>query len=204
MAVLGTIFLGIASPTEAASAGAVGSLVVAAINRRLTWSVLKGAVHTTFRATCMIMWILVGAYAFKAVFIGTGGPGLAQSFLGGLDVAPIIVVMMMQVTYLFLGCFLDDIVQMVITIPIYLPILTSLGFDPVWFGVLFLINMQLGYLTPPFGVCLFYLKGVAPPQISMADIYRSVGPFLPLQFTVLMLVLFFPQLALWLPNLVFG
>jgi TRAP-type mannitol/chloroaromatic compound transport system permease large subunit len=110
----------------------------------------------------------------------------------------------MQVTYFILGCLIDEITMLLLTLPVYIPILTALGFDPVWFGVLFMVNMQMAYLTPPFGFTLFYMKGVAPPQVTIVDIYKSVIPFVSLQWIGLLLVLFFPQLALWLPNVVFG
>lgn len=124
-------------------------------------------------------------------------------WLSGLQISPIALVFVMQSTYLILGCVVDEVTMIALTIPIYAPILAALGFDPVWFGVLFMINMQIGYLTPPFGYCLFYMKGVAPPGITMADIYRSIGPMIGLAFLALLLVMFFPQIALWLPDTVF-
>ena len=203
LAVLGSIFAGIASPTEAAAVGAAGAIVCAAIHRRLDWQMLKEAAYRTFRVNGMIMWILFGAICFANVFIATGGPDLARAFVEGLEVDPIYIILMMQVTYMILGCFVDEITMLLITIPTYMPILTHFGFDPVWFGVLFLVNMQMAYLTPPFGFTLFYMKGVAPPGVTMGDIYRSIIPFLPLQLIVLLLVLFIPKLALWLPTVVF-
>ena len=122
----------------------------------------------------------------------------------GLAIPPIGLVLMMQFSYILLGAITEEVTMIALTIPVYAPILSALGFDPVWFGVLFLINLQMGYLTPPFGYCLFYMKGVAPPEISTVDLYHSIWPFLVVQLCVLMLVLFFPQLALWLPDQVFG
>lgn len=204
MAVLGTIFLGIASPTEAASVGAAGAMACAAINRRLNWAMVKRATFETFKIGGMVMWIMIGAYAFKAVFTGVGGPAFARSFVLGLEVSPIFVILMMQLSYMFLGCFLEEMTIMMITLPAYLPIVSALGYDLVWFGVLFIVNMQMAYLTPPFGFCLFYMRGVAPKDITMGDIYRSVIPFVGMQFIGVMAVLFFPQLAVWLPNLLFA
>jgi len=203
VAVLGSIFAGIASPTEAAAVGAAGAIVCAAVHRRFNWQMVKEAAYRTLRVNGMIMWILFGAICFAGVFIATGGPDLARAFVEGMEVEPIYIILLMQVTYMILGCFVDEITMLLITIPIYMPILTGLGYDPVWFGVLFLVNMQMAYLTPPFGFTLFYMKGVAPPGVTMGDIYRSIIPFLPLQLICLLLVLFFPQLALWLPTVVF-
>jgi len=204
MGVLGSIFTGVASPTEAAAIGAFGAIVATAINRRLNWPLLKDAAYRTVMVTGMVIWILYGAMAFSAVFIATGGPEFAKEFVLGLEVAPIVIVLFMMVSYFILGCFVDELTMLFLTIPIYLPILLNLGYDPVWFGVIFMVNMQMAYLTPPFGYNLFYMKGVAPPEVSLADIYRSIIPFLVLQWIGLLLVLFFPQLVLWLPSVVFG
>lgn len=203
MAVLGTIVLGIASTVEAAAAGAAGSVVCAAINRKLSWKMIKEACYATFRINAYVCWIMIGAMCFKAVFTGVGGPELARNFVDGLNVSPLFIVFLMQLSYLFLGMFLDDLSMMMLTIPVYVPIVLALGFDPVWFGVLFLINVDMGALTPPFGFGLFFMKGVAPPEVTMGDLYRSITPFLIMQFIGLMLVLFFPQLALLIPKLVF-
>jgi TRAP-type C4-dicarboxylate transport system permease large subunit len=128
---------------------------------------------------------------------------IRQTFLN-LDVPPLVMIMMMQLTYIIMGCVTEEITMMSLTIPIYAPILAALGFDPVWFGVLFMVNMQIGYLTPPFGYCLFYMKGVAPPEVRTIDLYRAVWPFILIQVAVLALIVFFPQLVLWLPNEVLG
>ena len=201
---LGSIFAGIASPTEAAAVGAAGAVVCAAIHRRLNWQMLKDAALRTVMINGMIMWIIFGAFIFASVFIQTGGPTVVKEFVLGLGVTPIFIILLMQVTYMILGCLVDETTILFVTIPVYMPILVALGFDPVWFGVLFIVNMQMAYLTPPFGFTLFYMRGIAPPGVTLMDIYRSVIPFVGLQFVGLMLVLFIPQLALWLPNVVFG
>jgi len=203
VAVLGSIFAGIASPTEAAAVGAFGAIICATVHRKLTWRLVKEAAIRTMAVNGMIMWILFGAICFANVFIATGGPDMARTFVESMKVEPIYIVLMMQVSYMILGCLIDEITMLLLTIPVYMPILVALGLDPVWFGVLFLVNMQMAYLTPPFGFTLFYMKGVAPPGVTMGDIYRSILPFLPLQVIVLLLVLFIPQLALWLPDIVF-
>ena len=203
IAVLGSIFMGIASPTEAAAVGAAGAVVCAAVRRHLNWQMIKDAALRTVTINGMLMWILFGAFIFKSVFVQTGGPAIIKALVLGLGVTPIVIILLMQASYMVLGCIVDEITILFITIPIYMPILVDLGFDPVWFGVLFMVNMQMAYLTPPFGYTLFYMKGVAPPGVTLTDIYRSILPFIGLQFIGLMLVLFFPQLALWLPNEIF-
>jgi len=201
--ILGSIFLGIASITESAAVGAVGAIVCAAVKGKLNWKMLKEACYRTLIVTCMVMWIIFGAKMFATMFIIVGTARLISEGLAGLAIPPIAIVLIMQFSYILLGCITEEITMIALTIPIYAPILTALGFDPVWFGVLFLVNLQMGYLTPPFGYCLFYMKGVAPPEVSTVDLYHSIWPFLVIQFCVLMLVLFFPQLALWLPEVVF-
>ena len=202
--ILGTIFLGIAATMEAAAVGAAGAMVCVAIKGKLSWKLLTEACYRTFVVSCMVMWIIFGAKMFASVFITVGTARLIEQTLMGLAISPIGLVLIMQFSYILLGCITEEVTMIALTVPIYAPILTALGFDPVWFGVLFLINLQMGYLTPPFGYCLFYMKGVAPPEISTVDLYHSIWPFLVIQFCVLMLVLFFPQLALWLPDQVFG
>jgi len=203
-AVLGAIFGGIASPTEAAAIGAAGAIVSAAVHRKLNWQLLKEAGYRTMAVNGMIMWILFGAFCFSSIFFQTGGPQLVRDVLIGLAVEPIHVFLVMLGILIILGCFVDGITQMMITLPIFLPTVLELGYDPVWFGVLFMVQAQISYLTPPFGFTLFYMKGVAPPEVTMGDIYRSILPFIGLQSIGLLAVLFFPQLALWLPDVVFG
>lgn len=202
--VLGSIFLGIASPTEASSVGAGGAIICAAIHRRLNWQLIKDAMYRTMGITGMIMWILFAAFAFAGVFVATGGSQLTKELILGLGLEPIYVVLVMMFSYFVLGCFINELTIMIITVPVYLPILLALGYDPVWFGVLFIVNMQMAYLTPPFGFCMFYLKGVAPPEITMGDIYRAVFPFVGLQAIGVLLVTLFPRIVLWLPEIVFG
>jgi len=201
---LGSIFLGIASPMESAAVGAVAILVSIAIRRKLSWQLFKEACYRTFVINCIIMWIIFGAKIFATIFIDIGTAQLVRGVLTDLTVSPIMLVVFMQLSYILLGCIVEEITMITLTIPVYAPILMAFGFDPVWFGVLFIINMQLGYLTPPFGYCLFYMRGVAPPGVTITDIYRSIWPFLIIQASVLVLVLLFPQLALWLPETVFA
>jgi tripartite ATP-independent transporter DctM subunit len=202
-AVLGSIFAGIASPTEAAAVGAAGALVSAAVNRRLDRQLLKEAAYRTMAVNGMIMWILFGAACFSSIFFRTGGPQLIKDVVLGAGLEPISFFLMALAILIVLGFFLDEITQMMIIIPVLLPIVIELGYDPVWFGVLFMVEVQMDYLTPPFGFTLFYMKGVAPPEVSMTDIYRSILPFILIQLSMVLAVLFFPQLVLWLPDVIF-
>ncbi|MFO7784395.1 MAG: TRAP transporter large permease [Thermodesulfobacteriota bacterium] len=203
-AVLGSIFAGIASPTEAAAVGAGGALASAAIHRRLNWQLVKDACYRAMAINGMIMWILFGASCFTSIFFRTGGQDLISDVIIGVASEPIYVFIIILVTLIVLGFFLDEITQIMITVPVFLPIIVELGYDPVWFGVLFMTQVQMDYLTPPFGFTLFYMKGVAPPEVSMGDIYRSIIPFVCIQLAVVMAILFFPQIVLWLPDVVFG
>ncbi|MFO7643124.1 MAG: TRAP transporter large permease subunit [Desulfosarcina sp.] len=202
-AVLGSIFKGVASPTEAAAVGAGGALLSAAVNRRLDWQVVKEACYKTMAINGMIMWILFGAACFTSIFFRTGGQEVIADVMLGVA-NPIYIFAIILVTLIVLGFFLDEITQIMITVPVFLPIVVQLGYDPVWFGVLFMTQVQMDYLTPPFGFTLFYMKGVAPPEVSMGDIYRSIVPFVCIQFAVVLLILFFPNIVLWLPDVVFG
>ncbi|MEA3360362.1 MAG: TRAP transporter large permease subunit [Thermodesulfobacteriota bacterium] len=204
LAVLGSIFLGIASPTEAAAVGAVGALVSAAINRRLNWQMVKEAGYRTMAVTGMIMWILFGTSCFTSIFFRTGGTQLVQDAIIGAGLEPIQFFLIALVIMISFGFFVDEITEMMIIVPVLLPIVIQLGYDPVWFGILFMVEEEMDYLTPPFGFTLFYLKGVAPPEVSMGDIYRSILPFVAIQFIVMLVILFFPQITLWFPDVIFG
>lgn len=204
VAVLGSIFGGLATPTEAAAVGALGSVLCSAIYRRLTLKALYEAAYRTLGTTCMILWIVVAVTAFTSFYTSAGAQDLIKKILLGLPISPIMLIIAIQVIWFILGCFLDPAGIIMITVPIFVPVIKALGFDPVWFGVLFVVNMEMAYLTPPYGVNLFYLKGVAPPGVTMADIYRSIGPFVALQAVALVLVMMFPQIILYLPNLLLG
>ena len=204
IAVLGSIFLGIASPTEAAAVGAVGALVSAAINRRLNWQMVKEAAYRTMAVNGMIMWILFGTSCFTSIFFRTGGTQLVQDAIIGAGLEPVQFFLIALAIMISFGFFVDEITEMMITLPILLPIVIELGYDPVWFGILFMVEEEMDYLTPPFGFTLFYMKGVAPPEVSMGDIYRSILPFVAIQFIVMLVILFFPQITLWFPDVIFG
>ena len=201
--VLGTIFLGLAAPTEAAGVGAFGAMMVAALHRKLSWQNLRLALEQTAKATAMVLWIIFGANAFVAFYVAQGGERYISELLLGTGLSPWGILILMQLILIILGMFLDWVGILLLAVPVFVPIIRDLGFDPLWFGVLYLINMQMSFLSPPFGYALFYVRGVAP-QIPMGIIYRAAIPFLLLQLTGLVILMLFPGLATWLPSLVFG
>lgn len=150
----------------------------------------------------MILWITIGARCFISVFSAVGGDEMIKNFVTGLDMNRWMVLIILQLILIFLGLFLDEIGIILLCVPIYMPIIKALNFDPIWFGVIFLVNAQMNYITPPFGYTLFYLRGVVPEGIHMGDIYRSIVPFVVLQLIAMALCMMFPQIILWLPNLV--
>jgi len=202
--VLGSIVGGITTPTEAASMGVLGALISALVYRQLTWKLAMEASLRTLRLTGMIMWILFGAYCFSSAYHGMGAPHLIEDIMGYIPGGPWGTIVFIQVVIFLLAMVLDPAGIMMITVPIFLPFVKAHGFDPIWFGILFTINMEIGYMTPPFGFNLFYLKGIVPPSITMGDIYRSVIPFTIVESTGLALVMIFPKIATWLPDVVFG
>lgn len=199
--VLGTIYMGVATPTEAAGMGAFGSLIAAAIYRKLSWQNLTTALQGSLRISAMCLWIVIGAFCFCSIYSASGGSKFVTEVLAGLPVNRYVVLIGMQAILLFLGMFLDPIGIIMIATPVFLPVIEALGFDPLWFGILFTMNLEMAYLTPPLGFNLFYLKGVAPPEVTMGDIYRSITPFVAVQAIGLALVIIFPQIALWLPTM---
>jgi tripartite ATP-independent transporter DctM subunit len=199
--VLGSIYGGIASVTESAGVGCVGAILSAAIRRELNLELLKGALIQTMTTVGVIIWLTLGANAFIGIYNIMGGTGYLRGLIGGLPLPPLGIVLVMMAILLVLGCIIDWIGICLLTIPIFVPVIKSLGYDPVWFGVLFCMNMQVSYLTPPFGPAAFYLKGVAPPDVTLQEIFGSVWPFIGLQVVGLTIVLLFPEIALWLPSL---
>jgi tripartite ATP-independent transporter DctM subunit len=202
-AVLGSIFFGIASPTEAAAVGATGALALTIVNRKFTWGMLHQVMQTTVRLTSMVFVILVGATAFGLAFRGMGGDALIRNFIAHLELPPMVVFSSVMVLVFILGFFLDFIEISFIHLPVLAPILTQMGFDPLWYGVVLGVNLQTSFLTPPFGYALFYLRGVAPPDVTTGHIYRGIAPFVAIQLLGMLAVILYPALALWLPRLVF-
>ncbi len=202
IAVIGSIFFGVATPTEAAAIGATGSLVCAAIKKKLTWKAFKEASLSTLVLSTMLMWIVIGASCFASVYTALGAPDMLNSIIMDAGLGKWTILIILQLSYFILGMLMDPTGIVMLTTPVYIPIITSLGFDPVWFGILFIINMEMGYLTPPFGYNLFYMRSVVPTSVmKMKEIYISVFPFITIQAICLILIILFPEIALWLPNL---
>ncbi|MFH1058385.1 MAG: TRAP transporter large permease subunit [Pseudomonadota bacterium] len=200
MAVLGVIYLGICTPTEAAAIGAAGAMLSSLVYGKLTLKNVSQALMRTLRLNSMVLWIMIGAVAFSHLMSLAGLHIHTQDFMNSLHADPWVIMAVMQLVYFFLGMFLDPAGIIMITTPVFAPIVKHLGFDPVWFGVLFVINMEMAYLTPPFGFNLFIMKGIVPSSISMGDIYRSVIPFVLVQALCLVICIIFPQLVLWMPQ----
>ena len=194
--VLGSIYGGVTGITEAAAMGVVASFILITIRRELGGRMFGEALAQTFRSVGTILWVTFGATVLAGAYSLSGGNTYAANLIVGLDVAPIGIIITMMLVFLVLGMFMDWIGIVLLTMPVFMPIVKQLGYDPIWFGILFCINMQVAFLTPPFGSAAFYLKSVAPPHIDLMAIYRSFGPFMCLQLFVLALVLFFPGLAL--------
>jgi tripartite ATP-independent transporter DctM subunit len=202
--VLGSIFKGIATPTEAAAIGAGGSIICGLIHRRLTWEIIRTACFNTLKSTSMVMWIMIGYMLFVSFYFSIGGADFVKETLLGIGVNRWFIIFGMQAVLFVLGCLLDPSGIVLLCTPLFLPIVEALGFDPLWFGVLFIVNLEMAYLTPPFGYNLFYLKSVVSEDITMGDIYRSVWPFVVLQMIGLTVCMIFPQIILWLPGLMIG
>lgn len=215
--VLGLLFAGVATPVEAAGIGSFGAIVVAIMHKRFSLQSLREASITTARATAMVLWIIFGASIFVGFFILQGGQDFITESILGTGLHPYGILFLMMLLLVFLGMFLDWVGILLLTVPIFVPIIKSLSFDGVlglpavsgsdevlWFGVLYLVNMQMSFLSPPFGYALFYLRGVCPPEISMATIFKSSLVFLAIQAIGLILCILIPGIITWLPNLAFG
>lgn len=198
--VLGGIYLGVCTPSEAAALGVLGAIASAAFYRKLTWELIKESVFRTARLTGMIIWILIGAYCFTAIYQASGAGNLLTRVMLAIPGGRYVILAAMQLTFFVLGCILDPAGIIMICTPAFLPVVEALGFDPLWFGVLFCVNMEMAYLTPPFGFNLFYMKAVAPEGTKMSEIYSAILPFVLLQAIGMGIIILFPGLALWLPS----
>ena len=196
--VLGSIYGGITSITEAATMGVVGVLALIVLRGEFRVVLLREAFEQTFRSVGILLWVTFGASTLIGAYTLAGGPRWIGSLITGLEIAPIAIVLLMMLVFLFLGAFMDWIGIALLCMPIFVPIIKQLGYDPIWFGILFCINMQVSFLSPPFGPAAFYLKSVAPPDTELVEIFKSFGPFVVMEILVLALVLLFPELALWL------
>ncbi len=203
--VLGLYIMGVTTVMESAAVGAACAIGAAALYRRLNWQLISDSMDEGLRVSCLFLWILIAAFLFSAVYDGLGAIKVIEPFFLNL-VDPTKVIILMMLTFIGMGTFLDDTAMLLIVAPLYLPIIAQLGLDRVWFGVLYVITCEMAYLTPPFGYCLFLIKGVVPKDsgITMGDIYRSVLPFVAIQAICLALIIKFPQLALWLPHKIIG
>ncbi len=203
--VLGAMFAGIASPTEAAGIGAAGSIVIVTLQRKFSWRKLFQACDNTLRATAMVMWTIFGANLFVALYVEIGGARFVEDSLLNSGLGKWGILLFMQAILIFLGCFLDWVGILMLTVPVFVPIIKTLGFDPVWFGVLFAVNLQVSFLSPPFGYALFYLAGAVGTKlgISTREIWWSAFPFIGLQVVGLALCIFIPEIILWAPRLLY-
>jgi tripartite ATP-independent transporter DctM subunit len=204
VAVLGSIFFGISTATEAGAVGALGATLLAAANRRLTWKNFIAVCDATMRATTMVIFILIGSTAFALVFRALSGDKFVFDLMANLPGGAWGFLVVSMLIVFFLGFFIDFFEICFIVIPLFIPVAKALGFDLIWFGVLLGANLQTSFLTPPFGFALFYLRGVAPEGVTTGDIYRGVIPFIAIQLMIVVILIFYPQLALWLPAVSFG
>ena len=201
----GLFIMGITSLVESSAVGATTATLAALIKRRLTKKVMEVTMRKTLEVTCMFMWIILAALCFGAVFDGLGAvKTIEYFFVDRMHLTPWEVLIMMQISYIIMGMFLDDTAMLVIVAPLYVPLVGALGFDLIWYGVLYTITCQIAYMTPPFGYNLFLMRAMAPPEISLVDIYRSIIPFVIVMIIGLAIIMVFPEIALWLPNTVYG
>lgn len=203
-AVMGTILLGWAAPTEAAALGAFGAVILTIVYRKMSWSTFRDACINTLRISAMIMLVLTGGTMYTGVFLGMGGGQVTEQLLQALNLSPWAMVILFLLVAFIAGFLLDWISVLLIFVPIFVPLVQKMGFDPIWFSMLFLIMIQTSYLTPPMAPAIFYLKGIVPPEIHVTDMFRGVVPYVGLQLIGIALIMLFPQIALWLPEAMIG
>ena len=204
VAVLGSILFGLATPTEAASIGALGGMLLALAYRAMTFDRLRESVYLTVRTTAMVCWLFVGSYTFSSVFSYLGGEQLISEFVGGLDLTPLQFLILAQIIIFLLGWPLEWSEIIIIFVPIFLPLLPMFGVDPLFFGILVALNLQTSFLTPPMAMSAYYLKGIAPPEVRLTQIFAGVMPFLALVFVAMIVVYVQPQIVYWLPEQIYG
>jgi len=198
--VIGVIFLGVTTPSEAAATGALGTIILAFCYKRMNWEILRRAISGTIKVNGMIFLIIGGATAFSQILAYSGATAGLSEVATSLHVRPVFIIVAMQVVLVFLGCFMDPVCIMMVTVPMFFPVIESLGFNPVWFCVIMLVNLEMAVISPPFGLSLFVLKGLATPDTKIEDVYRASLPFMGLNVLAMALVIIFPELALWLPG----
>lgn len=202
--VLGSIFVGVCTATEGSAVGAAGSLGLMVYNRSLNWKIFRSVSLQTLKYTGMVMWIVIGAYCFSTIYMALGADEFIRTVIDKMPGGYWGMFILIQILYLVMGCLLDPGAIVMITAPLTMPIVDAMGYDPIWFGVIFIMNMQVAYISPPFGYNLFYLKAIAPPGIYIRDIYLAIVPFVIIQIIGLIIVTVFPQIALFIPNLIYG
>ena len=196
---------GSTSLVESSAIGALAAFLAAIVRRRMTRQVFENSVRNTLRITCMFMWIILAALAFGSVFDGLGAAhAIEDVFTEQMGLSPWMVLILMQLSFLVMGTFLDDTAMLVIVAPLYVPLVDALGFNLIWYGVLYTITTQIAYMTPPFGYNLFLMRAMAPPEITLRDIYRSIIPFVGVMIVALAIIMIFPEIALWFPAYVYG
>jgi tripartite ATP-independent transporter DctM subunit len=200
-AVLGSILFGVATPTEAAAVGALGAALLALAYGRLNFTRLKESVFLSARTTAMVCWLLIGSWVFSSTFASLGGQSVLENFVYSMDLSPAGFLFLTQLIIFLLGWPLDWTVIIIIFVPIFLPMLANFGIDPLFFGLLTALNLQTAFLSPPMAMAAYYLKGVAPPHVTLADIFRGMVPFMLIQLGAVLLLATFPQIGLWLPSL---
>ncbi len=202
--VIGFIFLGVATPTEAAATGTLGAFILALLYRRFTWQIMKKSVMSTVKVTVMIFMIIIVSSTYGEILAFTGAAAGMTNFISNLAISPIVILIGMLVVVLIMGCFMETVAIMMITIPIYMPVVSAFGFNKIWFGVMMLIALETGLITPPFGVTLFVMKGVAPPGVTMGDIWKAVTPYVLVDVLCIALVMAIPSIATVVPTLMGG
>jgi len=201
----GLFLMGYTSLVESSAVGAVAAALAALVKGRLTFAVFHTTVRKTLNISCMFMWIITAALCFGAVFDGLGAvKAIEHLFVDTLGLGPWEIIIMMQISFILMGMFLDDTAMLVIVAPLYVPLVRALEFDLIWYGVLYTITCQIAYMTPPFGYNLFLMRAMAPPEVTLGDIYRSIVPFVLVMVVAMVLLMVFPEIALWLPGLVYG
>ncbi len=205
-AIMMSMFLtGVTSLVESSAVGALLTVIAAAIERKLTWQVIEDSLRNTLSVSCMFMWIILAALCFSSVYDGLGAVKAIETLLlKTWDFTPWTILILMLFSFIIMGMFLDDTAMLVIVAPLYIPLVIKMGFNPIWFGVLYTVTCQIAYITPPFGYNLFLMRAMAPPEITLVDIYRSITPFFLLMVLSLIILMAFPQITLWLPELYAG
>jgi len=202
---MGLFLTGVTSLVESSVVGALLATLAAAIERKLSWKVIEDSTQKTLLISCMFLWIILAALCFSSVYDGLGAIKAIESLLlHTWDLSPWAILIIMLLSFVVMGTFLDDTAMLVIVAPLYIPLVIKLGFNPIWFGVLYTMTCQIAYITPPFGYNLFLMRALAPPEVTLVDIYRSIVPFVAMMAISVILILVFPQIALWLPNLYSG